>query len=136
MIIDYTPFDLLHREMSRLLGGIARPYEYALAGVFLPQVNLSEDEDNFYLDAELPGVAREDLEITLTSQGVVIRGERKTAEGGYFRNERPSGKFTRSVHLSAPVDRDKVSAHYADGVLSVTLPKAETFKPRKIAIES
>jgi len=77
----------------------------------------------------------EAVELTLTDKNLIIKGERPTEQGTYFRQERPAGFFQRVVGLNVPVDRDKVRATLTDGVLTVVLPKAASSTPRKISID-
>ena len=97
----------------------------------------SADEVEVYLD--LPGLDRESIDVQLTGENLVVHGERHPMkrEGGHFVHvERPEGAFQRSFTLGVPVDADKVQAAYRDGVLTITLPKAETVKPRKVEIKA
>jgi len=106
-------------------------------GVF-PLLNLTEDGDNYYLRAELPGVKNEDLEINATDNNISISGERKLTEENegarFHRRERNSGKFSRAITLPGKIDNDKISANLANGMLTITVPKAESAKPRQIQI--
>lgn len=99
-----------------------------------PPLNISEDEHNLYVRAEIPGLGIEDLDLTMTESSLVIKGERKVEQGKYFRQERPTGVFQRIVTINAPVDREKIKATMKDGLLQIVLPKAEEFKPKKISI--
>jgi HSP20 family protein len=101
-----------------------------------PPLNLSEDGHTVFVRCQVPGLSLDDIDLTLTDKSLVIKGERKAPEGKYYRQERPAGSFQRVVRLNVPVDRDKVRASLADGVLSVTLPRAEEARPRKISIEA
>ena len=105
------------------------------AGVF-PLTNVTEDKDNFYVRAELPGIKSDELDIQVTANGISISGERKIPEEGnnvkYHRREREAGKFSRSINLSGDVDVNKVDASLKNGILTVTIPKAEIAKPRQI----
>lgn len=96
-----------------------------------------EDDDRIYVEAELPGVAGEDLDITVHDGALSIRGERK-AEGGrrYLYNGRSYGRFERTVMLPEAVDTDGVQATLKDGLLRVELPKSPESKPKKIAIKT
>ncbi|MCG6892570.1 MAG: Hsp20/alpha crystallin family protein [Desulfobacteraceae bacterium] len=136
----HSPYD----EMDRLRRRLEELYEnYAgdqagrsSSGVF-PLVNLTEDAENFYLRAELPGVASEDLDIQATGKSITLSGERKipVEEGArYHRKERDAGKFSRGLNLPSDIDADKVTAKVMNGILNITIPKAESVKPRKIAI--
>ena len=105
---------------------------------FLPPVDILEDDHNIKLKAEIPGVKVEDLAVTLENNVITITGERKfkdeEEEDNFHRIERRYGKFTRSFTLPAGVDSANVNAMFEDGVLNVTLPKREEFKPKQITI--
>jgi HSP20 family protein len=104
-----------------------------------PSVDVAEDESGYRLVAELPGVNKDDVKISLTEGLLTIRGEKKSAvknEGEtWHRVERSYGSFERSFRLTAPVDAGKVKARYENGVLTVLVPKAEEAKPREISID-
>jgi HSP20 family protein len=136
MVIDFSPFYDLPRDIGRLFDTFTEPVPISRRRASYPLINVAEDEDNFYVDAKIPGVTMDDIDLTLTENDLVIKGERKSAEGSYFRQERGLGAFQRVLGLNAPVDRDKAKASFKDGILSVVLPKAESVKPKKIAIES
>jgi HSP20 family protein len=102
-----------------------------------PAINVVEDADNFHVEAELPGFSIEDLDISLTDNQLTISGERTfsvPAGSEVLRRERPTGKFTRVLRVAADLDAQRVSAKLKDGILTVTLPKAEAVKPRKISV--
>jgi HSP20 family protein len=103
-----------------------------------PALDVHEDKDSFVIRAELPGLKREDIEVSLQDGALVISGERKAekAEEGVevHRQERYYGKFQRALTLPEPVAADKVKADYRDGVLTITLPKTEEAKPKKIDV--
>jgi HSP20 family protein len=109
------------------------------AGVF-PPMNISQDDDNFYVRAEVPGIKVSDLSITALRNRVSISGKREIPnehEGAsYHRQERAEGAFNRSVALPAEVDANKVDARYVNGVLTLALPKAEAAKPRQIVVKA
>jgi len=97
-----------------------------------------EDKDSFVIRTELPGLRREDIDVSLHDGAVIISGERKSEEVKegveVHRQERYFGKFQRALTLPAPVAGDKVKAQYKDGVLTVTLPKVEEAKPKQITV--
>jgi HSP20 family protein len=95
-----------------------------------------EDEQKVYVEVDAPGVTDRDIDVSVHDGEVIIRGERKSEEkkGGY--DTRTYGRFEQRVTLPAPVDADQVEARLANGVLSVTFPKSESAKPRKIAVKS
>lgn len=136
---SFDELDSMRRRLDGLLGNIRRGgYRLMGSGVF-PLINLTEDKDNYYLRAELPGVAAADLDIQTARNDVVISGERKQAEQGenvrFHRRERDAGSFSRIVKLPTEIDSAKIEAGLSLGVLTVTIPKAEVAKPRQIKIK-
>lgn len=130
----------LQREMDRIHDTVfGRRGVAPSAGVF-PALNISEDHENLYVRAELPGIAPNELEITTKENSLVIVGERKIPTEGekvsYHRKERESGRFRRIVTLPTQVDAGKVTAECKDGILTVTMPKAAEAKPRQIEVKS
>ncbi len=112
----------------------------ATAGAFAPALDVEENEDGFTLVVELPGVAAEDVDITLEENVLTISGERsfyadKEADG-FRRVERSFGRFHRAVRLPDRVAADRVEAAYKDGLLTITVPKAEEAKPRRIEVRA
>ena len=103
-----------------------------------PALDLYQNNDNVVAIVELPGMRKEDIEISLQDGILTIGGERKSEESGNGENasrtERFTGKFRRSVTLPTRVDANKVNATYKDGLLTVTLPKAEEAKPKQIQV--
>lgn len=130
-----SEFDQLRREMLRVFDSVAN--NEVSAGVF-PPVNITQDDDNYYVRAELPGIKASDLSVTALRNRVSITGRRVISKEGekvsYHRKERAEGEFSRSITLPGEVASSKVEARYADGVLQLTLPKAEEAKPRQIAV--
>lgn len=133
-----SDFDQLRREMLRLFDW-GEPSSGAGAGVF-PPLNVSEDQNNFYLSAEVPGVKANELAITALRNRVSIAGKRQISREdekvSYHRKERAEGSFSRTVTLPTEVDSERVEARYANGILSLTLPKAEAAKPRQITVKA
>jgi len=103
-----------------------------------PALDVREDKDKFTVDLELPGFKREDINVHLEDGSLIISGERKsetTGEGTeVHRQERYYGKFSRALTLPVAVTPDKVKAAFKDGILTVTLPKAEEAKPKQIDV--
>jgi HSP20 family protein len=136
---EFSEFDRLRKEMDRLTNLLSWGTEPFSSRVY-PALNLTEEGDSFLVRAELPGVKAESLDISVIEGRLVIRGERKIeAEGketNYHRKEREAGFFRRTIALPAKVASDRVSAAMRNGVLTVTLPKSEEAKPRKIAVKS
>jgi HSP20 family protein len=124
--------ELFHRAF----GPERMPWE---AGVY-PLVNLCEDQDHYYIRAELPGVAAQDLEITIQDNSLILRGERKIPteekEVNFHRREREAGFFRRVVALPGMVNPEKVEAACKDGILTIKLAKPEAVKPRKITVKT
>ena len=135
---QFNELDRMRRQMNRLFGDLsALPSFEPKAGVF-PLVNITEDKENYYIRAELPGVDSKELDIQATANNISISGERKIAAEGegvkYHRREREAGKFSRMVSIPSDVDTDKVSAELVNGILMLTIPKAEAAKPRQISV--
>ncbi len=136
-----SPIHQLRREMDRLFSGFmgSLPETGVLASVVRgqPAVNLWETRETVEVELELPGVKPEQLDIAVQQDQLTIKVERSEtpAQGvTYHRRERPLGSFTRVLTLPAQVDAEKVDANLRDGVLRITLPKAEAVKPRKIPV--
>jgi HSP20 family protein len=116
------------------------PFETALGQMEYPAVNVSEDDRNITVEAELPGMDSNDIDISLQNNMLVLQGEKKfedeQKQGNYQRIERSYGSFSRTIPLSSSVDEDNVKASFKNGILTVTLPKQEKAQGKKIAIES
>ncbi len=133
-----SPWEELHRMRQQLDQMFDEaPYRRVSAGVF-PLVNLTEDKDNYYVRAELPGVKGDELDIQVTGRNLAITGERKIAaeeEGArYHRREREAGTFSRMIALPGEVNTDKVEAKLENGILNIVVPKAEIAKPKQISV--
>lgn len=104
----------------------------------MPPVNVYDDGDTFHVRAEVAGIDKEKLDISVAGDVLTIKAERKQFEpkGSYHRRERGWDSFNRSMTLPDTVDVDKVNAVYRDGILEVTLPRADAVRPRKISIET
>lgn len=140
MMNPFAAMNQLQREVNRLFDGyLPSPGGgFGRATVF-PALNVWEDSDALYAEAEIPGVAPADLEVYAVGDELTIRGTRKPREGenvAYHRRERGTGEFTRVVTLPVSVDPDRVKAVLKDGVLTVTLPKADEARPRRIAVKT
>jgi len=137
---SFSDYDQVRREMLRLLetatSGDAGEQG---AGVF-PPMNITQDDDNFYIRAEVPGMKPSELSISAVRNRVSLSGKREIPReherASYHRKERPEGAFNRAVTLAAEVDPERVEARYTDGILTLTLPKAEQVKPRQIAVRT
>lgn len=136
------PFDQLERvrkDFERLSSDFPSSlFRLPSAGVF-PLMNITEDADNFYVRAELPGVTSDALNISVTGETLTLSGERKLPDAGktasFHRREREAGSFSRVLTLPGRLDVEKVAAHAQNGVLTILLPKAESAKPRQICVK-
>ena len=145
-IVRYDPFrDLrtLQEEVNRLFSGsLTRNFddEGIARGAWSPSVDIYENKEQIVLEAELPGMSREDFDLSVENNVITLRGERhfekKDEKDNYHRVERAYGSFTRSFTLPNTVLADSASAEYKNGVLRVTLPKREETKARRIEIKS
>lgn len=118
-----------------LTGNLTRQAQ--LFSGWTPALDLYQNADNVVAVVELPGMRKENIEISLHDGTLTIAGERKSVAGeeeNAERTERVTGKFRRSITLPTRVDSGKVTASYKDGLLTVTLPKAEEAKPKKIDV--
>ncbi len=136
----FADFDQWRRGMLRLLDTVTGDtVPDAGAGVF-PPLNITQDSDNFYVRAEVPGVKPDELSISAVRNRVSLAGKRELPREhervSYHRKERPEGSFNRTVTLPTEVDAERVEARYTEGILTITLPKAEQAKPRHIAVRT
>lgn len=136
----FADFDQWRREMQRLLDTVTGDTSPDVgAGVF-PPLNITQDSDNFYVRAEVPGVKPDELSISAVRNRVSLAGKRQLPREhervSYHRKERPEGSFNRTVTLPTEVDAERVAARYTEGILTITLPKAEQAKPRQIAVRT
>ena len=134
----FEELDRIRRQMDDIFGDFdRRPQGLLGAGVF-PLANLTEDKDNYYVRAELPGMKADDIHISATGNSLSISGERKIPSEGedvrYHRRERNAGSFSRVLALPGEVDVDKIEASHVNGILTVVIPKAEKAKPKQITI--
>ncbi len=136
-------------QLSRIRNEINRLFEDPFAFLapstsffegWTPPVDIYEDKDKYVVKAELPGMRREDIEVSLHGNALSICGERKheeeKREHDTYRSERYFGRFQRSVTLPATVQANKIEASYKDGVLTVALPKSEEAKPKQISVKA
>jgi HSP20 family protein len=145
-IIKYDPFrDLrnLQDEMNRLFTlGFPRGanQEEILRGAWSPSVDIYEGKDEIVLEAELPGMRAEDVDVSIENNIITLRGERKFEKkdenDNYHRVERAYGSFTRSFTLPRNVVGDEAKAEFTNGILHISLPKREEEKARKIEIKA
>jgi HSP20 family protein len=132
----------IQQEMNRLFGTFfdspAGDGNGGLARRWLPAMDLLEEGDHFVLRADLPGLDESDVNVELEDNVLTISGERKSQQGdskdGYYRIERASGSFSRSLTLPEGIDAESIQARFEKGVLEVIVPKPEQRKPRRVAI--
>jgi HSP20 family protein len=138
------PVNNLRREMDRIFNELI-PFSWRLeeadldTGFWSPKTDMTETDNEYLIAVDLPGMTKKDLQINCYDNVLTIEGERKQEKNekhnGYLRNERSFGAFKRSVMLPAPIIDDKIKASFKDGVLKVTVPKAEISKRKTVAIE-
>jgi HSP20 family protein len=141
-IAKYDPFReirTLQDEVNRLFSNsFANGRDEAMSGAWLPKVDIFENKENLVLEAELPGMTRDDFELSFENNVLTLKGERKFEkkdEGdNYHRVERSYGSFTRSFTRPNSVTVDGVKAEFNNGILTVALPKREETKARKIEV--
>ncbi|MCC7410127.1 MAG: Hsp20/alpha crystallin family protein [Gammaproteobacteria bacterium] len=130
----------VNRVFGRTVSGWPEDNSSVATSVWSPAVDLKEEKDSFVLKADLPGVNPKDIEVTMENGVLTIRGERhfesEQDRSGYRRVERTYGSFYRRFALPDSVDAERIEAHTDNGVLHVTIPKAERAKPRQIAVKA
>jgi HSP20 family protein len=137
-----NPFQELsrvRREMDRLLSDLVSGSPSTIRSGVFPAVNVSEDANNIYVYAEIPGIKADGLDITVEGNTLSLRGERAredVANASYHRRERRAGSFHKAINLPAEINADAVVAECKHGVLKLVLPKAEHAKPKKIAVKT
>lgn len=140
-----SPIQALHDEMNDLFdnffgsGAIEPIGKLRAATAFVPSVNVSEDEKEILVTAELPGMEQKDIELNITNDTLTIKGEKKEESEhkskNFYRMERSYGSFQRVIPLTAEVEEEKVAATFKNGVLRITLPKTAKAKEKGKKIE-
>jgi HSP20 family protein len=150
-IVRFRPFSTSldpFRDLSDIQSELNRVFDNffgrpagtsAMERVWAPAVDMYETKDELVVSAELPGLNEKDIHLSITGDMLTLRGERQWShedrQDSVYRSERWFGKFERTLPLPIPVQSDKVRAKYRDGVLTVTIPKAEEIKPKEIKID-
>ena len=135
----WAEFEKMRQDFDTLTRGMFAGRQQGMdrANVY-PALVISEDEHNVYIEAEIAGVNPENIEISIEGEMLALKGERKPAEAeekvSFHRREIEYGKFSRAVSLPTRIKADKTQARIADGILHITLPKAEEAKPKKINV--
>jgi len=136
-LMQYTRPGLAFDRLANLQDELTRLFDSSAEG-WTPALDVHEDKDSYTIRVELPGMKREEIQVSLQDEALIISGERKAdakkEETEVHRQERFYGKFSRALTFPTAVAGDKVTAAYKDGVLTVTLPKAEQAKPKQINI--
>jgi len=129
-------------EMSRVFDDffVRRPSLRVLRNVgWSPNIDIADTDEEITLKAELPGMTKEDVDVSITDNILTLRGEKKqeqeTKKENYHRIERSYGSFQRIFTLPKSIQSDKIKANFKDGILNINIPKAEEVKPKQIAIE-
>ena len=139
----WDPFASLaevQEEMNRLFDtSLRRIGPTALEGAFSPSLDVLEEKDSIRVRADLPGMSKDDVNVSLEDNYLTIKGERRheteSKDANYFYRERVSGRFSRTIELPMKVDAKRIEAHFHDGVLNVVLPKSEEAKPKQIEVK-
>ena len=137
-INPWKNFERAARRMNEFASEIDKNLSIEVGG-FSPKADIIEDANNYYLNLELPGIAKEDVKISVNEERVLtIKGEKKPSEGrdnnSFLRTERVFGSFSRTFIVPDNLDLEKISAKFADGVLELSLPKVEPPAPKEIEI--
>jgi HSP20 family protein len=135
MLVRWDPFEEMNRLHDHFLSGRGLAKQ-----AFQVAVDIREEDDAFYVDAEVPGLAAEDVKVDIEKNVLTLSGERKVekeeTEGTFRRVERQYGSFTRSFTLPETVDTEHISADLKEGVLALRLPKKDAPTPRSISVNA
>lgn len=135
----WKDFNTLSNRLNRYLDTASQEGEADFLGAWSPAVDVYDKGNEVVIHAEIPGMKKEDIDVRVENNVLTIRGKKErqeeVKEEGYFRTERAYGTFSRSFSLPTTVDVTKIGAEYRDGVLTLTVPKAEEAKPRQIDVK-
>jgi HSP20 family protein len=143
-LVRYNPDRVLSnvsRDFDTIVDSLFRAplFKWSADCNFAPRVDIIEDKDSVTLQAEIPGMKKEQIKVMVEDGILTISGERKQEfekkDKGYLRTERAYGSFSRSFTLPDYVDAEKISADYKDGLLNIALPKTEKAKPKEISVD-
>jgi HSP20 family protein len=133
---DRLTEDFWRRPFPSLLG---ERWPFPMVSLKAPSLDVFEEKDEIVVKADLPGMNKEEIEVTVTGDVVTIKGEKKKEEEikekDYYRRERSYGSFVRSVELPCEVKSDQIKANFKDGVLEVRMPKTEEAKKKSVSIK-
>jgi len=136
----YNPLrelDALRREVDRIFSDYGRGGSPARGTHGTAQINVFENTEDLEVEIRVPGLDPKDLDISVVRDELTVSGERDVTDvnpGAWHRQERPAGKFARKLVLPAEVEADKAKTSYKDGIVTLTLPKAESARPRRIEV--
>ncbi|MFW2440979.1 MAG: Hsp20/alpha crystallin family protein [Arenicellales bacterium] len=137
-------WELFNNNLDDVFEGFFRPYTVRpgdiTGGSLIPAIDLHENDNSYTVRAEIPGVKKEDVDVTVHDGVLTINAETRyeneeKEDGRVIRQERRYGKYVRSIRLGNDVDESQVKANYKDGILELALPKVEEVKPKKISID-
>jgi HSP20 family protein len=145
MLVRYDPWSLVNRlqgDLDRLAGQSPRFLDDDTAGAttdWVPAVDIKEEDARFLMEADVPGVRPDDIEITMENGVLTLRGKRasesRTERDGYRRVERVTGRFFRRFTLPDTADAEAIEAKFNNGVLEVSIPKLPKVQPRRINVQ-
>ncbi len=141
-LVRFEPFRGFER-LSKRFGDFASDFEKGISfemGGFSPRVDITEDDNNLFVHAEIAGMSKEDVKVSVNEERLLtLKGEKKKTDkkedANYLRNERVFGEFERSFMLPDNVDVEKIQAKYDSGILELVIPKMEPPKPKEINVE-
>jgi len=143
-LVKFSPFGRsfgFRNHMDSIINEFFHPaacIDEGTARVWNPIVDVYENDESIVVKAEVPGVDKKDISVDIDNGVLTVKGERKheeeVKEDRFYRKERVYGKFQRSFRLPEGTDYDKINADFKDGILTVTVPKAEEKKPKQISI--
>lgn len=142
-LMRYSPFEEMDRMLESFfpqgwLRQFRAPWEMAEAETRFPRVDIVDRDDDILLRAAIPGVRRQDLEISVTENTITLKGsagrEEEEEKGSYYRHEILHGAFVRTVSLPSDIDTDKTQAKFNEGILEITMPKVSKAKRRTISV--
>lgn len=129
----------MNRLFNDFFGGREAEEQDLMPSAWNPAVDVIENEDSFVIEAELPGMKKDEIKISLTNDVLIVQGEKKIEKQekkkNYHRTERSYGSFSRTFSLPGNVKSDKVDAEFNNGVLTITIPKSEEAKPKQIDVK-
>lgn len=140
MLTLWKPFNDLARFSDFFEDDFFKVGNEGMSRGWMPRVDVKEDEKSFIVTAELPGVGSKEVDVEVHEGVLTIKGEKKFEDeekkDGYHRIERCYGSFSRSFRLPSKVDAEKIEGKFKDGVLSISIPKKEEVKPKKVSIKN